>query len=49
MIKVATFIVFNFLILNTYIYANNNQYFSDGVSFYNEGKINEAIFLFEKV
>ena len=48
MIKVVTFIVFNFLILNTYIYANNNQYFSDGVSFYNEGKINEAIFLFEK-
>ena len=44
----VTFIVFNFLILNTYIYANNNEYFSDGVSFYNEGKINEATFLFEK-
>lgn len=48
MTKLVTFIVFNFLILNTYIYANNNQYFSDGVSLYNEGKINEAIFLFEK-
>ena len=46
--KLVTFIVFNFLILNNYIYASNNEYFSDGVSFYNEGKINEAIFLFEK-
>ena len=48
MTKLVTFIVFNFLILNTYIYANKNEYFSDGVSSYNEGKINEAIFLFEK-
>ena len=46
--KLATFIIINILIFNSHVFASNQKYFDEALSFYNEGKMDEATFLFEK-
>jgi len=46
--KLATFIIINILIFNSHVFASSQKYFDEALSFYNEGKIDEATFLFEK-
>ena len=46
--KLATFIIINILIFNSHVFASSQKYFDEALSFYNEGKMNEATFLFEK-
>ena len=45
---IATFIIINILAINSYAFASSQNYFDDALSSYNEGKIDEATFLFEK-
>ena len=46
--KLATFIIINILIFNSHAFASSQKYFDEALSFYNEGKMDEATFLFEK-
>jgi len=46
--KLATFIIINILIFNSHVFASSQKYFDEALSFYNEGKMDKAIFLFEK-
>ena len=46
--KLATFIIINILVFNSHVFASSQKYFDEALSFYNEGKMNEATFLFEK-
>jgi|TARA_B110000495_G_scaffold200518_1_gene215929 tetratricopeptide (TPR) repeat protein len=46
--KLATFIIINILIFNSHVFASSQKYFDEALSFYNEGKMDEATFLFEK-
>ena len=46
--KLATFIIMNILIFNSHVFASSQKYFDEALSFYNEGKMDEATFLFEK-
>ena len=46
--KLATFIIINILIFNSHVLASSQKYFDEALSFYNEGKMDEATFLFEK-
>ena len=46
--KLATFIIINILVFNSHVFASSQKYFDEALSFYNEGKIDEATFLFEK-
>ena len=46
--NLATFIIINILIFNSHVFASSQKYFDEALSFYNEGKMNEATFLFEK-
>jgi len=46
--KLATFIIINILIFNSHVFASNQKYFDEALSFYNEGKMDEATLLFEK-
>ena len=46
--KLATFIIINILVFNSHVFASSQKYFDEALSFYNEGKMDEATFLFEK-
>jgi len=46
--NLATFIIINILVFNSHVFASSQKYFDEALSFYNEGKIDEATFLFEK-
>ena len=46
--KLATFIIINILVFNSHVLASSQKYFDEALSFYNEGKMDEATFLFEK-
>ena len=46
--NLATFIIINILVFNSHVFASSQKYFDEALSFYNEGKMNEATFLFEK-
>ena len=46
--NLATFIIINILIFNSHVFASSQKYFDEALSFYNEGKMDEATFLFEK-
>ena len=46
--KLATFIIMNILVFNSHVFASSQKYFDEALSFYNEGKMDEATFLFEK-
>ena len=46
--NLATFIILNILIFNSHVFASSQKYFDEALSFYNEGKMDEATFLFEK-
>ena len=46
--KLAAFIIINILVFNSHVFASSQKYFDEALSFYNEGKIDEATFLFEK-
>ena len=46
--NLATFIIINILIFNSHVLASSQKYFDEALSFYNEGKMDEATFLFEK-
>jgi tetratricopeptide (TPR) repeat protein len=46
--KLAAFIIINILIFNSHVFASSQKYFDEALSFYNEGKMDEATFLFEK-
>ncbi len=46
--KLATFIIINILIFNSHVFASSQKYFDEALSFYNEGKMDKATFLFEK-
>ena len=46
--KLATFIIINILSFNSHVFASSQKYFDEALSFYNEGKMDEATFLFEK-
>ena len=45
---IATFIIINILAINSYAFASSQNYFDEALSSYNEGKMDEATFLFEK-
>ena len=45
---IATFIIINILAINSYAFASSQNYFDEALSYYNEGKMDEATFLFEK-
>ena len=46
--NLATFIIINILVYNSHVFASSQKYFDEALSFYNEGKMDEATFLFEK-
>ena len=46
--NLATFIIINILIFTSHVFASSQKYFDEALSFYNEGKMDEATFLFEK-
>ena len=46
--KLATCIIINILVFNSHVFASSQKYFDEALSFYNEGKMDEATFLFEK-
>ena len=46
--KIAAIIIMTILTTSSYAFASSQQYFDDALSFYNEGKMDEATFLFEK-
>ena len=46
--NLATFIIINILVFNSHVFASSQKYFDEALSFYNEGKMDEATFLFEK-
>ena len=46
--KLAAFIIINILVFNSHVFASSQKYFDEALSFYNEGKMDEATFLFEK-
>jgi len=46
--KIAAIIIMTILAINSYAFASSQKYFDDALSFYNEGKMDEATFLFEK-
>lgn len=46
--NLATLIIINILIFNSHVFASSQKYFDEALSFYNEGKMDEATFLFEK-
>ena len=46
--KLATFIIINILVFNSHVFASSQKYFDEALSFYNEGKMDKATFLFEK-
>lgn len=46
--KLSTFIIINILVFNSHVFASSQKYFDEALSFYNEGKMDEATFLFEK-
>ena len=46
--KLATFIIINILVFNSHVFASSQKYFDEALSFYNDGKMDEATFLFEK-
>ena len=46
--KLATFIIINILVFNSHVFASSQKYFDEALSFYNEGKMDEATFLLEK-
>ena len=46
--KLATFIIIYILVFNSHVFASSQKYFDEALSFYNEGKMDEATFLFEK-
>ena len=46
--KLATFIIINILVFNSHVFASSQKYYDEALSFYNEGKMDEATFLFEK-
>ena len=45
---ISTFIIINIFAINPYVFASSQNYFDEALSYYNEGKMNEATFLFEK-
>ena len=45
---IATFIIINLLAINSYAFASSQKYFDEALNSYNEGKMDEATFLFEK-
>jgi len=46
--KIAAIIIMTILATSSYAFASSQKYFDDALSFYNEGKMDEATFLFEK-
>ena len=46
--KIAAIIIMTILAINSYAFASSQKYFDDALSFYNDGKMDEATFLFEK-
>ena len=46
--KIAEIIIMTILAINSYAFASSQKYFDDALSFYNDGKMDEATFLFEK-
>ena len=46
--KTAAIIIMTILAINSYAFASSQKYFDDALSFYNDGKMDEATFLFEK-
>jgi tetratricopeptide (TPR) repeat protein len=45
---ISTFIIINIFAINPYVFASSQNYFDEALSYYNEGMMNEATFLFEK-
>jgi tetratricopeptide (TPR) repeat protein len=46
--KIAAIIIMTILAINSHVLASSQKYFDDALSFYNDGKMDEATFLFEK-
>ena len=46
--KIAAIIIMTTLAISSYAFASSQKYFDDALSFYNDGKMDEATFLFEK-
>lgn len=46
--KIAAIIIMTILATSSYAFASSQKYFDDALSFYNDGKMDEATFLFEK-
>tara|TARA_B100000780_G_scaffold77072_1_gene52015 strand:+ start:4126 stop:4539 length:414 start_codon:yes stop_codon:yes gene_type:complete len=46
--KTVALIIFCILSINTFAFASSQIFHDEALNFYNEGKIDEAVFLFEK-
>ena len=46
--KITAIIIMTILAINSHVLASSQKYFDDALSFYNDGKMDEATFLFEK-